>query len=65
MMLMTRDDLREALATLGWSWGDLAREVGVDRTVPPRWRSVPPDVARWIDACLVWHEGRPGFIRTE
>ncbi len=48
---MTPEEMRFALAELGWSWSDLADKLGANRSVVQRWRHVPPAVARWLEEC--------------
>lgn len=58
---MTPDALREALATLGWTTGGLARFLGrhpdaVRNWIRPTGYRVPPDVAAWLLRRVALHE---------
>jgi ribosome-binding protein aMBF1 (putative translation factor) len=62
---MNYEGLLTAIATLGWSQRDLARDLGKNERTVRRYCSgtvaVPADVAAHVQALLAWHAKRPAF----
>lgn len=52
---MTRDELAEILAELGWSQNELARRVGVHSSTVSQWRRVPGPVQAYLRLRLMIH----------
>lgn len=61
-MSMTPDALEDALATLGWTTGDLARFLECSHNRVRNWirrdkpYTVPPDVAVWLQRRVALHQ---------
>lgn len=53
---MTNKDVEAALKALGWSWGELARRLGLHRNAVSKWRTgkvaVPGYAAAYLNLAL-------------
>jgi transcriptional regulator with XRE-family HTH domain len=60
---MSGAELRDALATIGWSQRELARRTGVSESRVRRWARgtipVPEAVADWLRRAAEWHIANP------
>lgn len=49
---MAPEDLRTALAALGWRQADLCRKAGLHKDTPGRWLSGATAIPAWVPAYL-------------
>jgi len=60
---MTGPELKDALATLGWSQRHLAFLLGCNTNLPTWWArgdlTVPPDIGDWLHELAAFHARHP------
>lgn len=60
---MNPEQLREALAAIGWTGGVLALRLGCHRNLPLKWldgsTALPPAVAAWLRRLAQAHQRNP------
>lgn len=60
---MSADELRDCIATLGWTLRGLGIQLGVGESRMRRWASglypVPPELAEWLERLAAAHKALP------